>query len=124
MKTVYSFALIAFSVFLASFLAPNVNAQTSARKPGKRVKGTVKWFNDAKNFGFLTSENGEDVFVDKAAAKGSLVEGACVTFEIKPTPKGPAAKNIRKCPGGESPYVTKPKPVNPTLPKIPASELP
>jgi CspA family cold shock protein len=48
--------------------------------------GTVKWFNDAKGFGFITSEKGEDVFVHFSAIQGngfrSLAEGAQVEFEV------------------------------------------
>jgi CspA family cold shock protein len=119
MKTIYSLVLVGVGLMFVSMLPTYVNAQTHPRKPVKRVKGTVKWFNDAKNFGFLLSDSGKDVFVDKTAAKGSLKEGACVTFEIWFSAKGATAKNIRKCPGGETPYSTKQKPVDPTFPKIP-----
>jgi CspA family cold shock protein len=60
--------------------------------------GTVKWFNDAKGFGFITSESGEDVFVHFSAiqARGfrSLAEGATVEFEITNGPKGLQATNV------------------------------
>ena len=66
----------------------------------QRVTGTVKWFNDAKGFGFLSREGGKDVFVHHSAivAEGfrSLQEGDRVEFTIEEGPKGPAAANVRK----------------------------
>lgn len=63
-----------------------------------RVTGTVKWFNDAKGFGFITMEGGEDVFVHFSAitAKGfrSLPEGAKVEFDVVQGPKGLQAANV------------------------------
>jgi CspA family cold shock protein len=60
--------------------------------------GTVKWFNDAKGFGFITSQNGEDVFVHFSAIQGngfrSLAEGAQVEFEVTQGPKGLQAQNV------------------------------
>ncbi len=62
------------------------------------LEGTVKWFNDAKGFGFIEQDNGSDVFVHHTAiqAEGfkSLAEGARVTFEIVDGPKGPSAQNV------------------------------
>ena len=62
--------------------------------------GTVKWFNDAKGFGFITPDNGsKDVFVHHTAiaAQGfrTLSEGQDVEFEIVQGQKGPAAQNVR-----------------------------
>jgi CspA family cold shock protein len=61
--------------------------------------GTVKWFNDAKGFGFITQEGGDDVFVHFSAiqAQGfkSLAEGQRVEFEVTRGPKGPSAANVR-----------------------------
>jgi CspA family cold shock protein len=66
-----------------------------------RITGTVKWFNDAKGFGFITPENGEkDCFVHHTAiqAQGfkSLAEGERVEFEVVQGQKGPAAQNVVK----------------------------
>lgn len=65
----------------------------------QRVTGTVKWFNDAKGFGFLAVEGGKDVFVHHSAidAEGfrSLTEGDKVEFSIEQGPKGPSAVNVR-----------------------------
>ena len=67
----------------------------------ERVTGTVKWFNDAKGFGFITPENGaKDCFVHHSAIQGdgfkSLAEGQRVEFEVVQGPKGPAAQNVVK----------------------------
>ncbi|HEY8847763.1 MAG TPA: cold shock domain-containing protein [Thermoanaerobaculia bacterium] len=60
--------------------------------------GTVKWFNDAKGYGFITTDRGEDVFVHFSAIQGggfrSLPEGAAVEFELTNGPKGLQAANV------------------------------
>ena len=64
------------------------------------AQGSVKWFNDAKGYGFISQENGEDVFAHFSAiqAQGfkSLAEGDRVEFEVTKGPKGLQAANVRK----------------------------
>jgi len=66
----------------------------------ERLKGTVKWFNNAKGYGFIGREDGADVFVHYSAitTEGykSLQEGDQVEFEISQGPKGPQAANVTK----------------------------
>ena len=66
----------------------------------ERLKGTVKWFNNAKGYGFIGHEGGADVFVHYSAvtAEGykSLQEGDQVEFEIVQGQKGPQASNVNK----------------------------
>jgi cold shock protein len=62
--------------------------------------GTVKWFNDAKGYGFISQEGGEDVFVHHTAIQmdgfRTLKEGEPVEFEVTQGPKGLQAANVRK----------------------------
>ncbi|HIG52868.1 MAG TPA: cold-shock protein [Candidatus Handelsmanbacteria bacterium] len=63
-----------------------------------RETGTVKWFNDAKGFGFIERESGDDVFVHHSAIRGegfrSLTDGQKVEFEVVQGQKGPAAEGV------------------------------
>jgi CspA family cold shock protein len=66
-----------------------------------RLRGTVKWFNGEKGFGFITREDGEkDCFVHHTAIVGegfkNLNEGEAVEFEVVQGPKGPAAANVTR----------------------------
>jgi CspA family cold shock protein len=63
-------------------------------------KGTVKWFNDSKGFGFITPESGADIFVHHTAISASgfrtLAEGEKVQFEVVQGPKGLQAANVQR----------------------------
>ena len=63
-------------------------------------EGTVKWFDPAKGYGFITPEGGKDVFVHHQAIQSegfrTLAEGDRVAFEVVQGPKGPQAANVRK----------------------------
>jgi CspA family cold shock protein len=65
-----------------------------------RVTGTVKWFNDAKGYGFIAREDGDDVFVHYSAISGSgfrsLNEGQAVEFDVVDGPKGKQAANVSR----------------------------
>lgn len=68
-------------------------------KPGMST-GTVKWFNDSKGYGFITPDDGEDIFVHFSEIVGdgfrSLTEGMKVEFDVTDGPKGKKASNVRK----------------------------
>jgi CspA family cold shock protein len=67
---------------------------------GKMATGKVKWFNNAKGYGFIEKEDGGDVFVHYSAIQGegykTLAEGERVEFEISQGEKGPQAVNVLK----------------------------
>ena len=64
------------------------------------TNGVVKWFNNSKGYGFITQENGDDVFVHFSAIQGdgfkTLNEGEPVTFEVQDGPKGLQATNVSR----------------------------
>lgn len=75
-------------------------AFTESQASSMRITGKVKWFNNAKGYGFIEREGGNDVFVHFSAIQGSgfrtLEEGQQVEFEIVDGPKGPQAGNVTK----------------------------
>jgi len=64
------------------------------------AEGTVKWFSEKKGFGFISQEDGTDVFVHYSSVMGqgfkTLAEGQKVTFEVEQTDRGPVAKNVNR----------------------------
>jgi CspA family cold shock protein len=64
------------------------------------ANGTVKWFNESKGFGFISTEDGGDVFVHYSSIQGNgfktLAEGDAVSFDVVKGPKGPKAINVIK----------------------------
>jgi CspA family cold shock protein len=77
----------------------SVASQEAGRRT-MRITGKVKWFNNAKGYGFIERDGGSDVFVHYSAIQGdgfrSLEEGQAVEFEIVDGPKGPQAGNVTK----------------------------
>lgn len=59
-------------------------------------KGKIKFFNESKGFGFITSEEGKDVFVHATGLKQKVKDGDEVTYEVEDGKKGPAAVNVTK----------------------------
>jgi len=78
-----------------------VSGRGPLEKGRRMATGTVKWFNDAKGYGFITPDGGgKDVFVHHTAIQmegfRSLAEGQKVEYEVTEGPKGPQAANVRK----------------------------
>lgn len=90
------------SIFIASVLSVKLSSSKSfssdAVISGDQERGTVKWFNAAKGFGFITRENGEDVFVHFRSIQGkghrSLGEGQAVIFSVTEGDKGLQAVDV------------------------------
>jgi cold shock protein len=90
------------SIFVASILAAKTSSSKSSHSDvvisGDQERGTVKWFNAAKGFGFITRENGEDVFVHFRSIQGkghrSLGEGQAVIFSVAEGDKGLQAVDV------------------------------
>jgi cold shock protein len=77
-----------------------MSARAGKRGEKNMAQGTVKWFNDAKGFGFIQQDNGPDVFVHFSAISGdgfkSLAEGDRVEFDVIQGQKGPQSANVRR----------------------------
>jgi len=86
--------------FVAFFLLRPSEIQFIEKEVKEMAQGTVKWFNDSKGFGFITSEDGSDVFVHHTSIQGNgfktLAEGDKVSFDTEKGPKGPKAINVVK----------------------------
>jgi CspA family cold shock protein len=82
------------------FVSNGATRREAARQGKMRITGKVKWFNNAKGYGFIERDGGSDVFVHYSAIQGngfrSLEEGQAVEFEIVDGPKGPQAGNVIK----------------------------
>ncbi len=80
------------------FLGPCQTSGAFFRRRSVKEKGTVKWFNAAKGYGFIQRSTGDDVFVHFSAIQSSgyrsLDEGSQVEFEVKQGPKGLQAENV------------------------------
>jgi len=90
------------SATASSPLIGNDSSQQKIQKQKKVTKmeqGTVKWFNDAKGFGFISRQSGDDVFVHFSAIQSngfkSLQEGQAVSFTVAKGPKGLQAENVQ-----------------------------
>jgi CspA family cold shock protein len=98
------YAFCSFSAYRRDLPAPvlrKISAQHQSKKEQSNTMetGTVKWFNDAKGYGFISRQNGEDVFVHfsaiQAAGFRSLQEGQQVQFDVVKGPKGWQAENVK-----------------------------
>jgi len=93
-----SFASILIASILSAKTSGSTSAKTNVEISGDQERGTVKWFNAAKGFGFITRENGEDVFVHFRSIQGkghrSLGEGQAVIFSVAEGEKGLQAVDV------------------------------
>jgi len=89
-------AIMVIASMLSNFLCTTLDTHDVKEK--KLAQGTVKWFNEAKGFGFLATDSGQDVFVHFSAIQSSgfktLQEGQRVQFDIVSGQKGPAADKV------------------------------
>jgi CspA family cold shock protein len=85
---------------LTDFLVRTYSTQISKKEVNRLPEGTVKWFNDQKGYGFITQDNGPDVFVHHSAIQGggfkTLSENDRVRFETVQGQKGLKAENVVK----------------------------
>ncbi|MGO2354893.1 MAG: cold-shock protein [Marinomonas foliarum] len=96
------FAFILVSVYVGAMVSQassaGLDSESDEDEDDDREQGTVKWFNSSKGFGFLTMENGDDVFVHYRAIRGRgrrfLVEGQLVRFYVTEGEKGKQAENV------------------------------
>jgi len=95
--------LVVIAIFTSSFGQPSSSSRAQSQagdegSTGDSVEGTVKWFNTTKGFGFITCEDGEDVFVHHSSIDvdgyKSLREGQKVRMNVTQDPKGPQAENV------------------------------
>ena len=93
-----SFASILIASILSAKIGGSASTHSSVEISGDQERGTVKWFNAAKGFGFITRENGEDVFVHFRSIQGkghrSLGEGQAVIFSVAEGEKGLQAVDV------------------------------
>ena len=95
----YKAVLPALTLLQYCLVSISVRRKSKSEKSNKMEQGTVKWFNDAKGFGFISRQNGEDVFVHFSAIQSngfrSLQEGQAVQFTVAKGPKGWQAENVQ-----------------------------
>lgn len=92
--------IVIFSLILP-IIKSGKNSKTKPQNSNhsNTVSGTVKWFNKTKGFGFITQDNGDDVFVHQTSLAfkgGFLKEGQTVTMQVVQDPKGPQAENVKR----------------------------
>jgi CspA family cold shock protein len=97
-NTQTSFGCVFF--ILAAIVICTTTSSPRGKRSNKMAEGTVKWFNDAKGFGFIQQDNGPDVFVHFSEIQGdgfkSLAEGDRVSFDVVQGQKGPQSAKVRR----------------------------